>query len=68
MNRWVLRIQLNDEWEECYFATRHDALSAFAALAADYKTSLKGAVLFPCGEVPVGLTEGQHTPRRVYVN
>ena len=46
MNQWVLRIELNGEWEECRFPTRIDALSAFVALAADYQRSLKRAILF----------------------
>jgi hypothetical protein len=43
VKQWVLKIELNGEWEECCFRTRHEALSAFLALAADYR--LKRAIL-----------------------
>ena len=43
MNDWILKIELNGEWEECCFPTRNEALSAFLALAADYR--VKRAVL-----------------------
>lgn len=43
LNEWVLKIELNGEWEECRFPTRSEALSAFLALAADY--CLKRAIL-----------------------
>lgn len=45
MNRWVLKIELNGEWEECEFKTQTDALAAFMAIAADYAVRLKRAVL-----------------------
>ncbi|MBV9764882.1 MAG: hypothetical protein JOZ48_08555 [Acidobacteriaceae bacterium] len=43
---WLLKIKLNDEWEECKFSTRKEALAAFIALATDYKAKIKKAVLF----------------------
>ncbi len=43
---WVLKIELNGEWEECTFQTRSEALMAFIALAADYELNLRRAVLF----------------------
>jgi hypothetical protein len=46
VTKWVLKIELNGEWEECSFQTRNEALSAFAALATDYNVSLHRAVLF----------------------
>jgi hypothetical protein len=42
---WILKVELDGEWEECTFATRLDALAAFKAVAADYKRKLKRAVL-----------------------
>jgi hypothetical protein len=47
MDNWILRIELDGEWEECAFATPKEALSAFAALAKDYERNLKRAVLCP---------------------
>ncbi|MBV9760075.1 MAG: hypothetical protein JO340_05895 [Acidobacteriaceae bacterium] len=46
MHPWRLKIEINGEWEECDFPTQNDALSAFVALAEDYKGGLKRAVLF----------------------
>jgi hypothetical protein len=46
VTEWVLKVELDGEWEECSFQTRNEALSAFAALATDYKVSLHRAVLF----------------------
>jgi hypothetical protein len=45
VNKWVLKVELNGEWEECTFATRQEALSAFIALASDYELNLRRAVL-----------------------
>ncbi len=45
VNTWLLKIKLNDEWEECKFTTRKEALAAFVALATDYKAKLKKAIL-----------------------
>jgi hypothetical protein len=42
---WVLRVELDDEWEECTFHSRWDALSTFVALASDYEQRLKRAIL-----------------------
>jgi hypothetical protein len=47
VNRWVLKIEVDGEWEECAFPSRNEALTAFTALAADYEMHLKRAVLFP---------------------
>lgn len=44
--RWVLKIELDGEWEECAFQTRREALTAFIALAADYELKLRRAILF----------------------
>lgn len=46
MSEWILKIELNGEWEECKFLTRNDALSTFAALTEDYETNLQRAILF----------------------
>lgn len=45
MNTWILKIELNGEWEECAFATHKEALSAFTALVEDYERDLSRAVL-----------------------
>lgn len=42
---WVLSVQLEEEWEECSFATRQEALATFAALTKDYTVAIRGAVL-----------------------
>jgi hypothetical protein len=46
VNEWILKIELNGEWEECKFPTRNEALSTFVALAQDYAKSLQRAILF----------------------
>jgi hypothetical protein len=43
LNQWVLKVELNGEWEECRFPSRNEALSAFLALTTDY--CLKRAIL-----------------------
>ena len=60
MSQWILKIELNGEWEECRFPTCKDALSAFKALAADYKKALKRAILFTPGAALARLARGQH--------
>jgi hypothetical protein len=45
VSKWVLKIELDGEWEECVFSTREDALTAFTALATDYRPNLRRAVL-----------------------
>lgn len=65
---WVLRIELDGEWEECKFTTRQEALAAFVALAADYDVNLRRAVLLPAGaeaELPKTLAQERERP---YVN
>jgi len=47
VKHWVLKIEIDGEWEQCVFTTREQALAAFVALAADYKFALRRAVLFP---------------------
>jgi hypothetical protein len=49
VNEWLLKIELNGEWEECTFLTRKEALSTFVALAADYNRGLRRAILFAPG-------------------
>lgn len=46
MREWVLRVELDGEWEECKFPTRNEALSTFAALTEDYERNLQRAILF----------------------
>jgi hypothetical protein len=60
VNQWVLKIELNGEWEECQFPTRKDALSAFMALAKDYKKALKRAVLLAPEAALAWLARDQH--------
>ncbi len=65
---WVLKIELDGEWEECKFMTRQEALAAFVALAADYDVNLRRAVLLPSGaeaELLRTLARERHRP---YVN
>lgn len=45
MSTWILKIELNGEWEECAFTSHKEALSAFAALIKDYERDLSRAVL-----------------------
>jgi len=45
--RFVLRVQLNGEWEECSYSSPDEALAAFAGLAKDYKKAVQRAVLLP---------------------
>lgn len=45
VHNWVLKIELDGEWEECSFKTRTEALAAFTALTADYE--VERAVLLP---------------------
>jgi hypothetical protein len=60
VNKWVLKVEVNGEWEECTFATRQEALSAFMALASDYELNLRRAVLV--SPLPAVLQE-QEKPR-----
>ena len=45
VSNWVLRVELNGEWEECSFGTRKEAVATFIALAKDYSDILRAAVL-----------------------
>lgn len=65
---WVLKIELDGEWEQCNFTTRQEALAAFMALAADYDVNLRRAVLLPTGteaELKQALARERNRP---YVN
>lgn len=46
MDRWLLKIELDGEWEECAYRTRSEALGAFLALINDYANHVRKAVLF----------------------
>jgi hypothetical protein len=46
VNEWILKVELNGEWEECKFPTQNEALSTFAALTEDYENGLQRAILF----------------------
>jgi hypothetical protein len=53
VNEWILKIELNGEWEECKFPTRNEALSTFVALAQDYHRNLQRAIMFaPTPDLP----------------
>jgi hypothetical protein len=43
---WILRIELDGEWEECRFSSKREALEAFYALTSDYRSALERAMLF----------------------
>ena len=58
VRNWVLRVELNGEWEECSFGTRKEAVATFVALAKDYSDNLRAAVL-------VDSHDGQPTNRGV---
>ncbi|MBV8551980.1 MAG: hypothetical protein JOY54_11825 [Acidobacteriaceae bacterium] len=45
LKSWLLKVELNGEWEECRFATRTEALDTFAALTADYPARIQRAIL-----------------------
>lgn len=46
MYGWVLKVELDGEWEECQFPSQKEAVMTFRSLAADYKLKLKRAILF----------------------
>jgi hypothetical protein len=46
LDRWLLKIELDGEWEECAYKTRSEALSAFLALIGDYANHIRKAILF----------------------
>jgi hypothetical protein len=62
VSRWVLQIELNGEWEECQFLSRNEALSAFVALARDYKKDIKRAILLPEAALRSGPAPGYAAP------
>jgi hypothetical protein len=43
---WILKVELNGEWEECSFPSRLEALATFFALTVDYHSGLARALLF----------------------
>ncbi len=45
MAKWVLKVQVCGEWEECVFGSRQEALTTFVALAEDYSAKIERAVL-----------------------
>jgi len=49
MNSWLLKIELNGEWEECSFKTRSEAIATFVALIKDYAAVVRRAILFSPG-------------------
>ena len=46
MEIWILKVELNGEWEECSFPSRLEALATFSALTVDYHSGLGRALLF----------------------
>jgi len=49
MDRWLLKIELNGEWEECSFKTQSEALTTFLAVFKDYAALVRRAILFSPG-------------------
>lgn len=69
MKKWLLKIQLNGEWEQCRFTTRKEALAALVALAADYNVNLRRAVLLPAeAKAALALTLMTEQANPGYVN
>jgi hypothetical protein len=69
VKHWVLKIELDGEWEQCVFGTREEALTAFAALAGDYRLSLRRALLLLIGsEADFANTSVEGQTNRGYVN
>ena len=70
MTWWLLRIQLNGEWEECLFATRKDALASLVALLEDYSAKMRCAVLLRkySGSFAPNLKPELACQQREYVN
>jgi len=67
--KWLLKVELNGEWEECRFSSREEALIAFTALANDYAVYLNRAILFsPTGAEKETDPAGKLRPRREYIN
>jgi hypothetical protein len=62
VDTWVLRVELDGEWEECRFPNEREALAAFAALSADYPSTLARAMLFAPAQKPYEAQPG------LYVN
>lgn len=52
VERWVLKIEIDGEWEKCTFPARQEALAAFLALSRDYTLKLQRAILFPAEAEP----------------
>jgi hypothetical protein len=64
MGNWVLRIEVNGEWEQCSFPTQKAALLAFAALAKDYRVALKKALLIDISQAFSPGRSGQVKPAK----
>jgi hypothetical protein len=62
VNRWVLKIELNGEWEECSFPSQKEALAAFVALVSDYSQKLQRAVLLRPDASPNALALAKQAP------
>lgn len=45
VNKWLLKIELDGEWEECAFSSRKEAIASFVSLARDYPLKFHQAVL-----------------------
>lgn len=66
---WLLRIELNGEWEECGFSSRKEALATFAAVTQDYRANVKRAVLLFLLRAANGRAMRQaDPPRRFEIN
>lgn len=67
MNNWILKVELDGEWEECSFPTPKEALSAFAALVEDYQHNVSRAVL--CSQSTIARQRNDWTKAALrYVN
>jgi hypothetical protein len=65
VNEWILKVEVNGEWEECSFPSRTAALSAFTALSADYCINLQRAILIAPRSNPAGLDKIEREPQNI---
>lgn len=63
MEIWILKVELNGEWEECSFPSRQEALETFSALTVDYHSGLARALLYASH-----LTDRSEPAPRLFIN
>ncbi|MGA8025559.1 MAG: hypothetical protein WB992_00310 [Bryobacteraceae bacterium] len=65
LKKWTLKVEVDEEWEECTFTTRNEAVAAFVALSGDYKLNLKRAILISpqAGAEPLTLSMDFRQPQ-----